>query len=526
MSIAGGKEVSSSDVCPSCLTKKLLLVVVLAALGLLLGCGSSNSSGSGSGPFSNASLNGSYVVRISGNDSLLDSNNNLQSESYTETLLLTADGSGRLKGTEDFNSSLPSSGFVSGTAFTGTYSVGRDGNGSITINFSAPSTGQINLSITMVNSSRFYVVEADAFANFSANASGEAVKQASTSFTAAPTGTFVTRVHQVFPSTVSSASVGALSSSNGSVTGTLDVLRGGVFMPQLTLTSGTFSTPDSSGRGTLVYTDNGSPATTTHYQYYLIDANTLWLMESDATTLGTGSAELQSSGSLSLAGNYAFGSSGDTDANIGGVRSVGVFTANGGSITGGKLDSVQDGTSVFFNQDFTGNYTQGSNGRVQVTLIPSGGTSVMIPQVFWMVSPSRAFFLIDSTSKVEDGTVDLQQQGSFAAADVKGQYALVMDGYNPTNLLTRIGTLISDGNGNLQLNEEANSFDGTLPALINDPGTLSGNYTVDGNGRVAAAVNTVSSNLVMYMVSPGQGYILQNDPGVEISGKVTLQTSP
>jgi len=161
-----------------------------------------------------------------------------------------------------------------------------------------------------------------------------------------------------------------------------------------------------------------------------------------------------------------------------------------------------------------------------VTLIPSGGTSVMIPQVFWMVSPSRAFFLIDSTSKVEDGTVDLQQQGTFAAADVKGQYALVMDGYNPTSLLTRIGTLISDGNGNLQLNEEANSFDGTLPGLINDPGTLSGNYTVDGNGRVAAAVNTVSSNLVMYMVSPGQGYILQNDPGVEISGKVTLQTSP
>jgi len=49
---------------------------------------------------------------------------------------------------------------------------------------------------------------------------------------------------------------------------------------------------------------------------------------------------------------------------------------------------------------------------------------------------------------------------------------------------------------------------------------------VDGNGRVAAAVNTVSSNLVMYMVSPGQGYTLQNDPGVEISGKVTLQTSP
>jgi hypothetical protein len=249
-------------------------------------------------------------------------------------------------------------------------------------------------------------------------------------------------------------------------------------------------------------------------------------MQSESTLLGTGRAEAQASGVLTLAGNYAFGSRGDTSTNTGGVRSVGVFTASGGSITAGKLDSVQDGTSTFFNQDFTGNYTQGSNGRVQVTLIPSGGASVMIPEVYWMVSPSRAFFLINANNKVEDGTVDLQQQNNFATTDLKGQYALVMDGYNSSNLLTRIGTLISDGKGNLHLNEEANSFDGTLPGVINDPGTLSGNYTVDGNGRVAASINSLSSNLVMYMVSPGQAYILQNDSGVEISGTVTLQTSP
>ena len=150
----------------------------------------------------------------------------------------------------------------------------------------------------------------------------------------------------------------------------------------------------------------------------------------------------------------------------------------------------------------------------------------MIPEVFWMVSPSRAFFLVDANNKVEDGTVDLQQQNTFATSDVNGQYALVMDGYNTSNFLTRVGTLISDGKGNLQLNEEANSFDGTLPGLINDPGTLPGNYTVDPNGRVAAAVSSVSSNLVLYMVSPGQAYILQNDPGTEISGQVTLQSSP
>jgi hypothetical protein len=146
-----------------------------------------------------------------------------------------------------------------------------------------------------------------------------------------------------------------------------------------------------------------------------------------------------------------------------------------------------------------------------------------------MVNPSRAFFLVAATNKVEDGTIDLQQQNTFSQTDLKSQlgYALVMDGYNPSNFLTRIGTLFADGNGNLNLNEEANSFvSGSLPGVINDPPTLSGSYQVESDGRVTASISTLSNNLILYMVSPGQAYILQNDPGVEISGRITQQTSP
>jgi len=317
--------------------------------------------------------------------------------------------------------------------------------------------------------------------------------------------------------------VGALTSTNGTtVTGTIDVLDNDTFFPQLTLTSGTFTAPDSNGRGTLVYTD--STAFTTAYQYYIIDANTFWLMESDSR-LGTGNAEKQAGGNLALAGNYAFGSSGDTDTTLGAVRSVGVFTASAGAITGGALDSVQDGSSVL-DQQFTGTFTQ-SGGRVDATLTPSGGSPVQ--EIFWMVSPSRAFFLVAATNKVEDGTIDMQTQNTFSTTDLKSPfaYALVMDGFNTSNLLTRIGTLFADGSGNLALNEEANSFvPGSLPGLINDPGTLPGNYQVRSDGRVTAAINTVSSNLILYMVAPGQAFILQNDPNVEISGQISLQTSP
>jgi hypothetical protein len=503
----------------------MLLGVTLGLLLFALACGSNGSSATG--PFSAASLAGSYVCRLSGNDSFIDTNNNLQTESYTETLVFTADGAGNIKGTEDFNSNLPAFGFTAGTAFTGQYAIGRDGNGSITINFSAPASGQINLSITVESTSRFYAVEADAFTNFSANASGEGIKQDTTAFAAPPNGTFVMRAHQVFPTTVSSATVGALTSNNGTtVTGTLDVLRNDALLPQLTVTAGSFSTPDASGRGTLVYTDNASPAVTRHFQYYVVDANNFQVMESDSTVLGTGSAERQASGSLTLSGNYAFGSSGDTDATIGGVRSVGVFTAGGGTITGGMLDSVQDGGSIL-NEAFTGSYTQGANGRVDVTLTPSAGS---VSEVFWVVSPSRAFFLVSATNKVEDGTIDVQTQATFANSDLKGQaaqYALVMDGFIPSSLLTRIGTLIPDGKGNLSMNEETNSFiPGSPPGTVFDPPTLSGTYSVATNGRVTGAISTLSSNLILYMVSPGQAYILQDDPGVEMSGKVTLQTLP
>lgn len=327
---------------------------------------------------------------------------------------------------------------------------------------------------------------------------------------------------------LSESHLGALTSASGSVTGTLDILRSGALLPQLALTNASFNAPDSNGTGTLTYTESGT--VTTVYKYYIVDANTVWLMESDTGLLGTGTAEMQATGALSLAGNLAFGSQGDTST-IGGVRSVGVFTASGGNITLGTLDSVQDNTSIL-NQPFTGTYTQGANGRVTVTLIPTGGAAIMIPEVFWMVSNSRAYFLINSNAKVEDGTLDMQTQNTFATTDFKSQfgYAMVMDGYLASSgFLTRLGTLYPDGNGNLALNEEVNSLPfppGSLPGSVNDPPTLQGTYQMANTGRISGVINTLSSNLVGYMVSPGQVYWLQNDPSVEISGQLTLQTSP
>ena len=110
MTIPSGAPESSSAVLPFRFPSKFLLLPALALLVFAIGCGSNGSSVTG--PYSKSSLQGSYVVRLSGNDSFIDVNNNLQTEQYTETLVMTADGSGNLTGVEDFNSSLPASGYV------------------------------------------------------------------------------------------------------------------------------------------------------------------------------------------------------------------------------------------------------------------------------------------------------------------------------------------------------------------------------------------------------------------------------
>src|SRR5207249_8791267 len=107
--------------------------------------------------------------------------------------------------------------------------------------------------------------------------------------------------------------------------------------------------------------------------------------------------------------------------------------------------------------------------------------------IFYQVSPSLAFFVIDDSSKVEDGTLDLQQSSSFSNASLNGQFAFVMDGFD-TTLKDGIGTLQADGNGRLTLNEVANAG-----GAISVPGPLSGTYSVSTNGRTTASISGLSS---------------------------------
>ena len=52
---------------------------------------------------------------------------------------------------------------------------------------------------------------------------------------------------------------------------------------------------------------------------------------------------------------------------------------------------------------------------------------------------------------------------------------------------------------------------------------LSGSYSVATNGRTTGSINTLSNNLIFYLVSGSNAYVVQNDTGVQIDGTLSKQ---
>jgi hypothetical protein len=504
---------------------KLFLLVALISLLFCAACGTSSGSGSTgfggggtSGSFTNASLKGNYAYEIVGSD-LTDG------LPFREVGAFVADGGGNVtSGEDDFaEGSSVVSNIDTATTTGQAYSVSSDGTALLTLSFS--NGGGVQVGLSVVSSPTVYLAVSGinplgSATPLQANGTGFLVPQTTTAF-AAPTGTFVFRMQDEIASSAlgttqvtPSAKVGTFTAAAGVVSaGSEDENSAGV-LSQVALSGGLFNTPDALGRGTGTFTD--SNAVTSPFYYYLVDGNHLHLF-SIGGTIGVGRAVAQTGTTLS--GSYVFGSRGDDSFSLGGVNTVGQFTASNGSITaGGPFDYVQDaGTPV--SGTFTGGTytpTAGSPGRVTVSLTPSVGSAIQ--EIYWVVNPSLAFFITDDPTKVEAGTATLQS-GSFSSnSAINGTFGFAMDGFNTTGsgaLYDRVGNLHWDGAGNLGLTEFLN-----VSGSVTTSGTLMGTYTLAPTGRAVGNVNSLSSNLVFYLASDSTGYILQADPSVEIDGNM------
>jgi hypothetical protein len=498
------------------------LAASAAMLVLLAACNTNaNISGVGcpgnTGSFNNASLpSGSqWTFELSGWQA--NSVNSSGSSPYREAGVFTVDGNGNItSATDDFYQQGlgGATGYITTTGITGTYSITSNGTGSVTLSFP---NGQETWAITMQGNS-FYIMEADTFAG------AQGVAHLQTGPFAAPTGTFAFRTHALGNVSGFSAAVGEMTVSGGSITGgSVDYLNGGVL--STVAASGSFGAPDTTGRGSALIGYGGSSFT---FEYYVIDQNTVELFETDSN-LALGRMEAQTgAGSFndaSFSGPYAFGSFGDTVNGYGGTNTVGQITADGsGNLTSGSYDGAQDGTVASVAGLLAGsNYSVAANGRFTMTINGAGAAPQQV--IGYLVNApataGRAFFLFNSTSKAEDGTMDLQSSASFAASDVTGQFAMVMGGFDPTDIVDRSGVFQTDGNGNINAAYVLNRT-----GVVTAPGCLTGTYTVGANGRVVVSINSLSNNVVLYMVNPNQAYMIQADGSTEIYGGMALQGAP
>ena len=490
----------------NCARRVLMALAAITGIILAAGCGSNGIIHSLGGGFSKASLKGQYVIAQTG---IGVNQAGTASDPFSETIVFTADGNGNVIETcDDFDQVGGPYGGCTGNV-AGTYSIASDGTGSMNIGGS----NGFNFAITMIDDSHFYVIEQDLFAT----ASGFGEMQDTNAFTAAPSGTFVFKAHEID----TSSRVGGITITAGAISGTEDLLLlGSPSSSNLVTTTVTMSAPDSNGRGTFKLSDGISVSS---FNYYVVNSSKFHFMSNSSGSLEIGQAEAQvapaagfSPATLPPAASYVFGSSGDTSNPLG-IHSAGVFTTDGGgNITGGAVDYVQDSTVNSNLAVSGGTYTLASSGRGEINLTLTGGT--ISPQIFWMLNGSSAYFLADNTAAVEDGTFSIQQGAPFAA--LSRQAAFVMDGFD-TAYKDRVGAF-KPTSGGFNWNQAANSYDinlGGSPSALPTNGT----YTVSSNGRVTVTVNGVTSSLVFYLSSANTGFMVQED--ADIGGSFAQQAS-
>jgi len=497
-----------------------MALVAIATLSLAVGCGfggGGNGGGGGGGGnnsnFTDASLKGQYAFTLRG----VGTPDGVNSFFFVEGGVFTADGNGNLTSvTDDFIEN-----FTAGLNIqaTGSYRINKDGTGDLLFNFGVNNVPQYR--ITLSDDSHFYMVEDEGF-NTSAG-SGE--KQDTTAFASVPAGTFVLQTHDLI---AANSKVGVTTWNAGQITGTGDVLIGGSGLFSPVTISGTAQAPGTlSGRGTVTITDDTG---TSHYVYYVVNSKKLRFLNTDATSsLGIGEAEAQTGGPFSdasLNGSYVFGSAGETTF-ISGIHSVGFFTTNGtGGVTDGNFDFVQDGTpvtNILLNPNSS--YTVDANGRADVILNLS--TGLANEKVMYLVSPSRALFLVNDPTNVEDGSLD-KQSGTFSNSSLNGQASFFMDGFDGVDNLfkDRVGTLTPNGSGSLRTNYRTSFFDANNIVGGFSDFTFTGSYAVNSNGVATAQFPGFTNNMVFYLSSANTGYFLQADSGIDIGGSFTKQTGP
>jgi len=442
----------------------------------------------------------------------------------------TADGKGNFTGIFDTNTPYSSNGDQNGNT-TGTYSVGSDNRGELSISIPQGSGAShvIDFCIALDSVSNGIAGSGRMIENYTGMGvgSGAFYAQGGSNFTlSAAQGSWVFGAQGLSNNDgqlgrVAVAGFFTLDGSGKVTTGQTDVsydsYQDGVlensFIHQTGMT-GTY-TLASSGRGTMTITvpSGQGGSGTSHMVFYVAGPNHVLLMNSDPgggqskgpVTGGQGFLRTTSTFKNStLSGTSVFVDNAISDTNSTGwdQRKVeaGILTFDGNGNLTGTSDTNDAGTVVLAPDGFSSSYSVDANGRV--TTGGSAGPN------FYLVGPNQGYGVKGGLKAtlvyMENQTVP---SGGFKLSSFGGAYSTgtLWYGFEPQNATSGVGTANGAGSflGTVDLNNDGNV---SVGVAYNEP------YTAAASGRFVL-MNGSQPWAALYMVSPTKAYT------IDISGK-------
>ncbi len=430
----------------------------------------------------------------------------------------TADGTGLItNGLLDSNTAGAPP--VISLPFTGTYSIGADGVGTMTFNSTGPA---LVLAVAVDNTGTGMLIQSDP-SNPQEYGSGAIkpqtiVPQNASSFAFGASG--VDLGGNRF------ASAGAFQiNASGTVTkGTIDTNDGGIVNAAAIL-GGSYSAPDpSTGRGTASLSINSGQAQ--NFSYYQVSSHELIQVSID---------QVSGTSPLTLASIFKGSSAGVVFTNLA-LRGASVVETNGVNPNGGSPEAIGvaglftgDGTTdgngfgnatLLFDQNTGGTVAQQQIAGGQYRVNPVNGRVVLsgfggTPPVLYLVNTNQAF-LLGTDSNVTSGLLAPQLTGitgvPLGNASVLGGY--VGGSVTPAlpTVTNQVDWLFADGNGNINVSQDSSGPGGP------QTNQFAVTYQVDVTGRALVDSNPGGTlQGILFVVSPTKVVVLSTDTNPVLS---------
>lgn len=448
----------------------------------------------------NSRFKGTYAFRFSGSDG---------GGAVYSAGIFTSDGMGNLSaGIEDVNRPTgPQS-----LAFTGTYNVGSDSRGTMTM---VSTAGTFTYNIAVGSSGETLFIEADLSGT---RGSGIMDKASSTAFSnSAIVGPYVMGLDG---SDQLGKHVGAAAlfvtdgaSPNGTVTsGALDLNDAGSHSSSSTLT-GTYGV-GSNGRGTLSLT---VPTGTFNFSFYVVSAGELFIVSTDPISPSNpriGGLVIGQTPDIyddtALSGNSVFNLTG-LNASSASVVSVGLLSTDGnGGINSSSVFDENNAGTIVSQQPLAGNYSVQANGTG--TLSFTSASSPASAFVLYTVTTNKAFLLDTSSSNALSGLLEPQvagSSGSFSPATIQGSFVTATTNNTNPGATNLSGVLSLDGSSSLTGTQDESTSSGNSSML-----PVVATYSVTSNGRGTLTVTSPSAaSRVMYVINGSKFATIGVDSG-------------